>query len=75
MERAEQRFHEQQRKVAQVRRVSKAHESLMSEDEKKKRRKKMKASVLTKALRQPCSQALSFFLPHVKEPGNEAISA
>ena len=41
-ERYDFRLQENQRKVSQFRRLSKAHESLMSEEERKKRRKKFK---------------------------------
>ena len=51
-EHCEVRLREEQKKIAQQRRVSKAQESIMSEDEKKKRRKMRKVSetVLTLAL-------------------------
>ena len=43
-ENSELRLREEQKKLAQQRRVSKAQESIMSEDEKKKRRKMRKVS-------------------------------
>ena len=42
IEKAELRLHEQQRRLAHQRRVSRAHDSLMSEDQKKIRKKKLK---------------------------------
>ena len=45
----EQRLRDEQKKVSQLRRVSKAQESIMSEDEKKKRRK-MRKVCLTKTV-------------------------
>ena len=45
----EQRLRDEQKKVSQLRRVSKAQESIMSEDEKKKRRKMRKVR-LTKTV-------------------------
>lgn len=44
MEKAELRLHEQQRRLAHQRRVSRAHDSVMSEDQKKIRKKKLKVS-------------------------------
>lgn len=43
-ESSEFRLREEQKKVSQLKRVSKAQESIMSEDEKKKRRKMRKVS-------------------------------
>ena len=43
-ENSELRLKEEQKKLAQFRRVSKAQESIMSEDERKKRRKMRKVS-------------------------------
>lgn len=43
-ENSELRLREEQKRLAQQRRVSKAQESIMSEDEKKKRRKMRKVS-------------------------------
>ena len=42
VEKAEMRLHDQQRRLAQKRRLSRAQDSVMSEDEKKKRKKKLK---------------------------------
>lgn len=44
LEKAEQRLFAEQKKVAQYQRISKVHENLMSEDEKKKRKKLRKVS-------------------------------
>lgn len=46
IEKAEMRLHEQQRRLAQQKRLSRAQDSVMSEDEKKKRKKKLKVGVI-----------------------------
>ena len=56
-ENCELRLREEQKKLAQQRRVSKAQESIMSEDEKKKRRKMRKVS----GLQNYCTHPVALF--------------
>ena len=56
-EKVDARLQEDQRKVSQSRRRSKAHETLMSEEEKKKRQKKMRKQMTQEAAGQTESEA------------------